>query len=1092
MLLSSINYCNASPNNSSLKKTKESTYEHKLFQKAESFFKNSQFDSAFYYYDKSSNIFFLNKNWEMYLKCQIQISYYYFLNIDKEKALEIIISAENFAKRHFDNNHIIFSSIFHRKGSILIGLRKYSESIRLLTKSIEIRIEENGILDSLLAPTYNSFGNNYFYLGDYDTAFEYYKKALFIAEKSSIRPDKGLANYNQSIGIIYSIKGEIKQAAIYYKKSLEINEQILSKNNPELALNYENFGAFNAQNGNYNTALKYFNKAENIYKLKFGKEYNKLGTIYLNKGTVYSNQSDFKKALIYYKKSLQLYKIHNSFDHPDILKLYYNIGLLYYWQFDYKMALVYFKKSLDSKASTTTRISAIRNSANSYFKINDLENAKNNYLLAIDECRELYGNNHKQLALCYLNYGDFNLKIKDNDKGLEYFNKALNIYLNNYGEKNSDVSNCYSKIAKYYYEKQDYVESLKYYQRSLISIVPEFDNKNIYSNPDINNSFLDINLLNALRWKANCLYYYSLDVSHDEKDLKTSLETYELSIKLIEKIRNKYSYQESKLFIVDIAKNVFSNAINTSLLLYKHTGNIKYKEAAFQYSEKSKSVVFLSSIKDIKAKKFAKVPQLLVKFEINIKNNISLYEKLIYDEQQKTNPNKNKISLWESQLFELNKKYEMIISYIENKYPEYFKLKYDNSVVDIKNIQKQLKNDQALIEYTLSDTVLFIFLVTSDKFKVFNISINKDFHNNIEILRNSISNRNFLTDVNNTYNNYTNAAYNLYLKLLKPAEKVIANKKLIIIPDDKLGYIPFDILLTKLPKGNIIDYNKLSYLIKSNSISYLYSGTLHFSKINKQKSHRKKLLAFAPTYENINEIKKTNPEVDRTNILDYLFPLPAAKKEVKSINRIIKGDIFLDYDATEKNFVELAQNYDILHLAMHTIIVDENPMYSKLVFTLNKDNPEDGFLNTYEIYNLNISSSMVVLSACNTGTGKLQRGEGIMSLARGFLYSGCQSIIMTLWTSDDISGADLMNKFYKYLSKGKTKDEALRLAKLDFLKKADKLKSQPYFWAGYVCIGDTKTISKLNKFNNYIIYISIFILLIIIIVIIRYRRKNKT
>ena len=176
--------------------------------------------------------------------------------------------------------------------------------------------------------------------------------------------------------------------------------------------------------------------------------------------------------------------------------------------------------------------------------------------------------------------------------------------------------------------------------------------------------------------------------------------------------------------------------------------------------------------------------------------------------------------------------------------------------------------------------------------------------------------------------------------------------------------------------------------------------------------------------------------------------------------------VYLDYDATEQAFWTTAGDYDILHLAMHTLINDANPMFSQLVFTLSNDTVEnnDGLLNTYEIYNMNLNARMAVLSACNTGYGKLQKGEGIMSLARGFMYAGVPSIIMTLWAVEDQSGSELMTRFYKFLSDGDEIDEALRKAKLEYLAGADELRAHPYLWASYVSIGKANPIypGKLN------------------------------
>ena len=166
-------------------------------------------------------------------------------------------------------------------------------------------------------------------------------------------------------------------------------------------------------------------------------------------------------------------------------------------------------------------------------------------------------------------------------------------------------------------------------------------------------------------------------------------------------------------------------------------------------------------------------------------------------------------------------------------------------------------------------------------------------------------------------------------------------------------------------------------------------------------------------------------------------------------------------------------------------------MYSKLVFTPNIDKKEDGLLNTYELFNMNLHAELAVLSACNTGSGKLQLGEGIISIARGFFYAGVPSVVMTLWSVEDNSSALLMELFYKHLTEGLAKDEALRQAKLDYLKQSDQLTSYPYYWAGYVNIGDNAPLeNSKNKYLNYILIFSALILILVSFYFIKRKRKN--
>ena len=140
--------------------------------------------------------------------------------------------------------------------------------------------------------------------------------------------------------------------------------------------------------------------------------------------------------------------------------------------------------------------------------------------------------------------------------------------------------------------------------------------------------------------------------------------------------------------------------------------------------------------------------------------------------------------------------------------------------------------------------------------------------------------------------------------------------------------------------------------------------------------------------------------------------------EVDKISKEMKCKVFEGINATETNFKKHAANYKILHLAMHTILDDNNPLYSKLAFTQVKDTANDNFLHTYEIYDMKLNASLAVLSSCGSGFGKFQEGEGMQSLARGFTYAGCPSILMTLWEVADQSTVSLMDRFYYYLGQG--------------------------------------------------------------------------
>ncbi|NUM82175.1 CHAT domain-containing protein [bacterium] len=226
------------------------------------------------------------------------------------------------------------------------------------------------------------------------------------------------------------------------------------------------------------------------------------------------------------------------------------------------------------------------------------------------------------------------------------------------------------------------------------------------------------------------------------------------------------------------------------------------------------------------------------------------------------------------------------------------------------------------------------------------------------------------------------------------------------------------------------------------------------------------------------------------SVYEGLRSLPWSEKELDAIAEVLPGKFYKFTDASEERFKSEAPKHRIIHLATHAIIDDKAPLYSKLIFAKNPKGREDGLLHTYELYNMRLNADLAVLSACNTGSGMLVRGEGVISLARGFLYAGCPSIVMSLWSIDDKSTSLLMRNFYEGLSQGLTKDEALRESKLKMINSGDPVMSNPYYWAGFVTIGDTRPIRIENPGRpDWWIYILAGIIIVLAGLATRFRKK---
>ncbi|MBK8553299.1 MAG: CHAT domain-containing protein [Ignavibacteria bacterium] len=182
------------------------------------------------------------------------------------------------------------------------------------------------------------------------------------------------------------------------------------------------------------------------------------------------------------------------------------------------------------------------------------------------------------------------------------------------------------------------------------------------------------------------------------------------------------------------------------------------------------------------------------------------------------------------------------------------------------------------------------------------------------------------------------------------------------------------------------------------------------------------------------------------------------QKEVKEISKNFSGKYYFDKEAVKEKFVKNKKQFSILHFATHSVVDYEDPMYSKIVFSKSGKETDEGYLHTYEIYALNSKYDLVVLSACNTGFGRMIRGEGIMSVARAFASSGSKNIVMSLWQVNDKSTSEIMKMFYRNIANGEKVGEALRNAKLKYLINSDELKAMPFYWSPFISFGDNNSL----------------------------------
>ena len=503
---------------------------------------------------------------------------------------------------------------------------------------------------------------------------------------------------------------------------------------------------------------------------------------------------------------------------------------------------------------------------------------------------------------------------------------------------------------------------------------------------------------------------------------------------------------------------VYEQAVRLAMLGYRTNKSNDYMTRAFFFVEQSRARFLQAQIKGINALQLTSIPDRFLKKEYDLRTSITFYDKRRFQAISSGQSETDSIVLnIDSKRFDLRQERDALIKTFETQYPDYYRLKYDTRVVDVTTVQNNLLTpNQTLLEYFVGDSSIYAFVISPDKYTVKEIKKDFPLEEWVESLRKDLS-ENYQVSLRD----YVDKGHKLYEKLVAPVADLLS-EELVIIPDGVLGYLPFEALLTA-PVSNPQKLKAYPYWLKDKQISYCYSATLLKEMMDKK--HRKtpseELLAFAPFYDGDTTLFTNlfSPYTEQRLRSEGLKPLPHSGEEAYRISQMMGGTMYADKDATEDRFIQLASDYRILHLATHGQANDKSGDYSFLAFTEIKDSLENELLYLRDLYNLQLNADMVVLSACETGIGELQRGEGIISLARGFTYAGAKSIFTTLWSVSDERTKDLNLLFYQHLKDGKRKDAALRQAKLDYiqqLESKEQIYAHPYFWSGMIGIGDMR------------------------------------
>jgi CHAT domain-containing protein len=398
-----------------------------------------------------------------------------------------------------------------------------------------------------------------------------------------------------------------------------------------------------------------------------------------------------------------------------------------------------------------------------------------------------------------------------------------------------------------------------------------------------------------------------------------------------------------------------------------------------------------------------------------------------------------------------------LVDSIKNNLPNYYNLKFNRSTTEINQLQSSfLSNDQSMawVSYYVGETNSYAIAVTHDQ-KYFLKLDSSD-----KIIRLLKSFNNYVSQ--QMKDEFKKTSFDVYQLLFRSIDSCLAKqskkiKKIVIIPDGPLNYLNFELLGKPTHKS-------WHYTLYDYQFSYGYSSTLlwaEFSDQRKWDANTINMVGFAPEFvsnagQEINESTREGSEKPGYDSFDF-SPLQKNQEEVVKVAEIlnrkkVKTSVFLGPQADEASFKKAnLGSYNIIHLATHGFVSKEGQNVAGIAFAKKQDSSDDGILYMDEIFSLKNKANLVCLSACETGSGVYQQGEGLVGLTRAFIYSGAQNLVVSLWKVQDESTAQLMTHFYSALVKNHSVSQSLREAKVAMTKKNPEL--PPYYWSAFIHVG---------------------------------------
>ncbi|WP_445172219.1 tetratricopeptide repeat protein [Microcoleus sp.] len=854
------------------------------------------------------------------------------------------------------------------------------------------------------------------------------------------RENAGQAVSLLALGRVYDDLGEKQKALEYYSQSLTLSRAVGDRTGEANTLN--NIGTVYSELGEQQKALEYYSQSLPLSRA-VGAARGEANTLN-NIGKVYSDLGEKQKALEYYSQSLPLFRAVG--DRSGEANTLNNIGTVYSDLGEKQKALEYFSQSLPLYLSVGDRsgeATTLNNIGTVYSQLGEKQKALEYYNQSLPLFRAVGDRGGEASTLN--NIGKVYSELGEKQKALEYLGQSLPLF-RAVGDRSKEATTL-NNIGSVYSDLGEKQKALEYYSQSLPLSRAVGDRT------------------------GEALSLYNIGYTkRAQGNLPEALTNIEASLKIIESLRTKVASPELRTSYFATVQNYYQLYIE--LLMELHTTQPKsgYDTKAFEASERSRARSLLELLQEANADIRQGVSPELLQKERSLQQQLNALEKWRIEVLNRPNPTPAQEAELEQQRQTLIAQYQDIQAQIRATSPRYAALTQPQPLT-LAQIQQQILDENTiLLQYSLGKDRSYLWAVTKTSITIYELPKAADIETSAKIFRDAVT----APSSRDKPNQVAKANDAISQMILQPVAAQLGQKRLLIVGDGVLNYLPFAAL--SLPgksgkNGNpplIVDHE----IVLLPSVSTL--GILRQNYNDRQPPNRTLAILADPVFSANDERVKNSSSATTQQAVESANPglsrsrgdnnaqfnrLKFTRQEAQIIQALVPANSrteSLDFEASRATATSsnLSQ-YKIIHFATHGLVNSTHPELSGVILSLvdEKGNPSNGFLRLTDIFNLKLAANLVVLSACQTGMGQIVQGEGMVGLTRGFMYAGAQRVVVSLWSVDDEGTATLMSSFYQgMLQKGLTPAAALRAAQLEMWKQ-EKWKS-PYYWAAFTLQGE--------------------------------------